>query len=59
MFKIFGEVDLIAPSLGDIEVVIPCSFDFDLKKKNLKKNAHLHLLQPIMEDNQTFGGTGG
>ena len=30
----FGKVDLFAPLLGDIEAIIPCSFDFDLKKKN-------------------------
>ena len=33
---IFGKVDLFAPLLGDTEAIIPCSFDFDLKKK--KKN---------------------
>ena len=30
---IFGKVDLFAHLLGDIEAIIPCSFDFDLKKK--------------------------
>ena len=36
--KIFlGKVDLFAPSLGDIEAIILCSFDFDLKKNLLKK----------------------
>ena len=27
----YGKVDLLAPLLGDIEAIIPCSFDFDLK----------------------------
>ena len=33
---IFCKVDLLAPllPLGDIEAIILCSFDFDLKKKN-------------------------
>ena len=33
---IFGKVDLFAPLLGDIEAIIPCSFDCDLKKKGKK-----------------------
>ena len=42
----FGKVDLFAPLLGDIEVIIPCSFDFNLKKKKSKKNpARLPLLK--------------
>ena len=36
---IFGKVDLFAPLLGDIEAIILCSFDFDLKKKREKKSA--------------------
>ena len=37
--KIFlGKVDLFGPLLGDIEAIILCSFDFDLKKKIKKKN---------------------
>ena len=37
MYKdIFCKVDLFAPLLGDIEAIILCSFDFDLKKKKKK-----------------------
>ena len=32
MQRFFGKVDLFTPSLGDKEAIIPCSFDFDLKK---------------------------
>ena len=32
--RFFGKVDLLAPLLGDIEAIITCSFDFDLKKKS-------------------------
>ena len=47
MKRFFGKVDLFAPSLGDKEAIIQCSFDFDLKKKILKKkkSARPHLLQ--------------
>ena len=34
---LFFFVNLFAPSLEDKETTIMCSFDFDLKKKNLKK----------------------
>ena len=37
MKRCFGKVDLFAPSLGDKEAIIPCSFNFDLKKKSIKK----------------------
>ena len=33
----FKIVDLFTPSLGDKEAIIPCRFDFDLKKINLEK----------------------
>ena len=33
--EIFGKVDLFVPLLGDVEAIIPCSFDFDLEKKKL------------------------
>ena len=43
----FGKEDLFAPLFGDIETIIMCSFDFDLKKRNKtkqnKKSARLHL----------------
>ena len=48
MKRFFDKVDLFAPSLGDKETIIPCSFDFDLKKKIFKKKkkyASPHLLQ--------------
>ena len=46
MYKdIFGKVDLFAPLLGDIEAIILCSFDFDLKKKKKKKSAQVPLLK--------------
>ena len=31
--RFIGKVELFAFSQGDIEVIIPCNFDFDLKKK--------------------------
>ena len=38
MYKeIFGKPDLLASSQGDTDAVIPCSFVFDLKKKNKGK----------------------
>ena len=54
MKRFFGKVDLIAPSLGDKEVIILCSFDFDfflnLKKKNPPARTYS---KEFMEDNQT------
>ena len=38
---IFCKVDLFAPLLGDIEAIILCSFDFDLKKKSARPFARL------------------
>ena len=35
--RVYGKVDLFAPLLGDIEAIILCSFDFDLKKKLKQK----------------------
>ena len=37
MRVIFGKVDLLTPSLEDKEAIIPCRFDFDLKKKIRQK----------------------
>ena len=56
MKRFFGKVDLFAPSLGDKETIIPCSFDFDLKeKKNLPARIYS---KKVARDNQTiiFGG---
>ena len=52
MYKdIFCKVDLFAPLLGDLETIIPCTFDFDLERK---KSAHPPLLKKVVEDNQTI-----
>ena len=52
MYKdIFGKVDLFAPLLGDIEAIILCSFDFDLKKKKLPARP---FSKKVVEDNQTI-----
>ena len=51
---IFCKVDLFAPllPLGDIEAIILCSFDFDLKKK-IRPPVRPPLLKKIVKDNQT------
>ena len=57
MYKdIFGKVDLFAPLLGDIEAIIPCSFDFDLEKTKIKQNIRPPAPTPkkVLEDNQTI-----
>ena len=43
-----------------MEAIIPCSFDFDLEKKNLKKKKKKKKIPPaptpkkVVEDNQTI-----
>ena len=49
--RFFGKVDLFAPLLSDIEAIILCSFDFDLKKKN--PPAHTYS-KNVVEDNQAI-----
>ena len=41
----FCKVDLFAPLLGDIEAIILCSFDFDLKKKKIRPPVRPPLLK--------------
>ena len=56
MKRFFGKVDLFAPLLGDIEALF-VSFDFDLKRKNLKKKKNLPARtysKKVVEDNQTI-----
>ena len=50
---IFGKVHLFAPLLGDIEAIIPCSFDFDLKKKKKSPPAR-PFSKNVVEDNRTI-----
>ena len=44
--------------MGDKEAIIPCSFDFDLKKKSLKKKTKYlparTYSKKVVEDNQTI-----
>ena len=40
MKRFVGKVDVFAPSLGDKDAIIPCSFDFDLKKKKILKQTN-------------------
>ena len=54
-------VDLFAPLLGDMEAIIPCSFDFDLKFKKkiiIKKKKKIRPPAPSQKkavvDNQTI-----
>ena len=58
MKRVFGKVDLFAPSVGDKEATIPCSFDFDSKKeKEIKKKRNLPTCtysKKVVEDNQTI-----
>ena len=49
------KVDLFAPLLGDIEAIILCSFDFDLKKKkNPPARSPASSQKKVVEDNQTI-----
>ena len=57
MKRSFGKVDLFAPLFGDKEAIIPCSFDFDLKKKiieKLKNPPSRTYSQKVVQDNQTI-----